>query len=237
MNKIEYKIGYKILIVGAFMILPFFVQGQTYFGFQAPRGKNAFYFSLSWQDKQPHLGIGYNFRKAGATYTDIGAELRFPVNEIYKFDNHQIIAGIYKPFKIERTFSAIGVHVRIDKESLGENAQTHYGLAVSYLPTYAYAASLTDGAYNTMAMRATYNPILFTKKKEGLSTSYQGLTGHRVQFGGHLDMHLERTFIFSSDGYATQIFGAKTDFQGKEDESIQFEGNIYIGTAYDLRRW
>lgn len=231
------KIGYTILILGAFMVLPFCAQGQTYWGFQAPLGVHAFYFSISWQDKQPHLGVGYNFRKAGKTFTDFGAELRFPVNEIYKFDNHQIIAGIYKPLKIDRTFGAIGVHARIDKETVESSSNTHYGLAASFLPTYAYAASRTDGAYNTMAMRATYNPILLTKSTGDGSTTWKSMTGHRVQLGGHLDMHLERTFIFSSDGYATQIFGAKTDFQGKEDESIQFEGNLYIGTGYDLRRW
>jgi hypothetical protein len=85
-----------------------------------------------------------------------------------------------------------------------------------------------------MALRATYNPILFTRSADG---DFQVLTGHRFQVGGHLDMHLERTFIFSSDGYASQIFGAKKDFEGEEDENIQFEGNLYIGTTYHLRRW
>lgn len=228
---------YILIVLTIMMVIPSRVQGQTFFGFQAPKGTHTFFFSLSWQGK-PHLGLGYNLRVPGRTWTDLSAELRFPVDEIYKFDNHQLITGLYKPLRLRnRTFSSIGVHARIDKETFDANQQTHYGLAVSYLPTFAYAASLTDGAYNTMAMRFTYNPILLTKSGEAGAANWEALTGHRVQVGGHLDMHLERTFVFSSDGYATQIFGAKKDFQGNEDESIQFEGNLFIGTAYGLQRW
>ncbi len=223
-------------MLSVLLILPFWGQAQTFFGFQTI-GVNTFYFSISWQDR-PYLGVGYNFRKFGKTFTDIGAELRFPVDEIYQFDNHQIIAGFYKPFRMKRTFGAIGVHARIDKETIASGSNTHYGLATTFLPSYAYAASLGDGAYNTMALRATYNPILFTQSKdESGSKNWQTLTGHRVQLGGHLDMHLERTFTFSSDGYATHIFGSKTDFEGDESDSWQLEGNFYLGTTYYLRRW
>jgi len=89
-----------------------------------------------------------------------------------------------------------------------------------------------------MALRATYNPILFSRiKDEGETIKTQFLTGHRLQLGGHLDLHVERTFTVSSDAYVSRIFGAKTDFQGKEEEGYQAEGNLYIGAAYSLRRW
>lgn len=234
------KIRIHILIVMGLLMLPFWGQGQTFFGYQTI-GVNTFYFSISWQDK-PHLGVGYNFRHYGKTFTDIGAELRFPVDEIYKFDNHQIIAGIYTPLRIKRTFGGVGIHARIDKETFESKSNTHYGLAATFLPSYGFnnytSANVKEGIYYTAGLRATYNPILLTVSKDASGAKSTGyLTGHRVQLGGHMDLHLERTYTLSSDGYATRIFGAKSDFGGEEDDSFQLEGNLYVGATYYLKRW
>jgi hypothetical protein len=212
------------------------VLSQTYFGYQTP-GIHTFFFSISWQEK-PHLGVGYNFRAAGNTFTDIGAELRFPTDEIFKFTNPQIIAGIYSPLRLKRSFGAIGLHLRIDRESTQESVHTHYGVAASFLPTLAYAASLTDGAYNTAALRITYNPILFTQiRSSSGEKSTHFLSGHRIQFGGHLDMHLERTLTVAADGAISRILGAKTDFMGREADSWNLQGAFFWGSTYHLKRW
>ncbi|MEZ4849831.1 MAG: hypothetical protein R3B93_14685 [Bacteroidia bacterium] len=208
---------------------------QPFYGYQTI-GVHTFYFSVSW-DGQPHLGAGYIFRNFGKTFTDINAEWRFPVAEMYKLDNHQIIAGVYKPLRLKRTFASIGVHAKIKKQTFDDTKVTHYGLGLSVLPSYVYAASLTDGLYGTTGLILNYEPVLFSQVKKGDAKSeFQALTGHRVRAGLHLDAHFERTLGISANGFLTRTWVKDESLFAPGEDEFKIEGDLNIGTTYFLER-
>ena len=232
MNKIIYSIPCLLIL-----FIPFTNQAQPYYGYQTI-GLHTVYFSFAWHDK-PMLGVGYNFRISGEAFTDVGLEWRFPVESIYDLSEHQIIGGMYRPLKLEnRGFTAIGIHGRINKKTSEDGTITQYGLALSVLPSYTYAASLTDGAYGTVGLRICYQPVLFSQIKTGDGTnSTQILSQHRVELGGHIDLHLERTFGLSSNGFLTRSWAKNADLRSNDTESWKMEGDLYIGSTYYLKRW
>ena len=137
------------------------------------------------------LEEGYILRRFGTTFTDWNAEWRFPVDGMYKLDNHQVIVGMYKPLRMRRTFAAIGVHAKIQKQTHGSKKVTHYALGLTAIPSYVFAAPLDDKPYGTTGLILAYEPVLFSQIKENGKKETKALTGHRVRAGGHLDIHLQ----------------------------------------------
>ncbi len=190
------------------------------YGYQSI-GQNTFHISVSWRG-EPWFGIGYTRRKPGASFTDWTAEWRFPVQSIFELDNHEVIAGLYKPVKVKRSFMAYGIHAKITKQTTRESKTIDVGLALTGLPSYTYSSSVSgDGPYGTMALRATYNPTIYrqqTSLRTGEKESWT-LPSHGVIVGGHLDLLLQRTVGFStSAGLARAWSLGKAPLRPNEDQ-------------------
>lgn len=231
---------YQTYLVGALILLLTSlgsvseVQAQSFFGYQTI-GRSTVFFSLAWQGK-PLLGVGYNHRSFGTTFSDWQAELRFPLNAMYRFDEYQVIAGMYKPLTLKRTFVGTGAHVRLLKKTEGSRKETQVVLALTVLPTYVYAASTNDGGYGTVAPRITYAPVIFAQVKTGNETAQtQALVAHRVELGGHLDLHLERTLGLGLNGYVQRGFMPGNSILNRETD-WKWEGDFYMGSTYRLGR-
>lgn len=210
------------------------VQAQSFFGYQTI-GRSTVFFSLAWQGK-PLLGVGYNHRSFGTTFSDWQAELRFPLSSMYRFDEYQVIAGMYKPLTLARTFVGFGSHVRIEGAKTESQQLTTVSLALTGIPSYVYAASLNDGAYGTIGFRATYAPVLFASVKGGDNpASQQFLPAHRIELGGHLDVHLERTLGLGLNGFTNRQFTNSSSII-PSDSSWKIEGDFYMGSTYRLGR-
>lgn len=210
------------------------LQAQSFFGYQTI-GRSTVFFSVGWQGK-PLLGVGYNHRSFGTTFSDWQAELRFPLNAMYRFDEYQVIAGMYKPLALKRTFVGTGAHVRILKQTEGSRKETQVLLALTVLPTYVYTASTNDGGYGTVAPRITYAPVIFAQVKAGNEAAQtQALAAHRVELGGHLDLHLERTLGLGFNGYVQRSFTPANSILN-HDTKWKGEGDFYMGSTYRLGR-
>ena len=205
------------------------LHAQSFFGYQTI-GRHTVFFSVAWQGK-PVLGMGYNIRTFGRTFTDWQAELRFPLDAMYTFDNYQLITGFYKPITVKRAFMGTGVHLRWQNQTNTNEKTSLLSLALTALPTYTYAASLNDGAYGTAALRATYAPVIYAKK--GSQTQF--LAAHRVEAGGHLDLHYERTAGLGLNGFGSRSFILGNSILDADD-NWAVEGDFYFGTTYNLRR-
>jgi hypothetical protein len=206
------------------------LSAQSFFGYQTI-GRSTVFFSVAWQGK-PLLGVGYNHRAFGKTFTDIQAECRFPVNAMYRFDEFQVIAGMYKPLKVKRAFMGTGAHLRLQKQTTGEEKTTQLQLALTALPTYTYAASLNDGAYGTVAARITYAPVLLARRGTG---AFQPLAAHGLELGAHVDLHMERTLGLALNGFLRKDFFTNTSVL-TQDSTWKMEGDFYMGSTYRLGR-
>ncbi len=203
---------------------------QSFFGYQTI-GRNTFFFSVAWQGK-PLVGAGYNYRIFGNSFSDISAEIRFPLNSMYTFDEYQLIAGWYKPLALQKTFVAVGSHLRLQKETNGDQQVTKLLLALTGLPSYAYVRSLTDGGYGTAGLRITYAPVLFASVKGGDS---QALAAHRLEIGAHMDLHLERSMGLSLNGFLYKSFTPTSSILTK-NPNWRGAGDFYWGSTYLLNR-
>ncbi|MDX2248957.1 MAG: hypothetical protein SF052_19370 [Bacteroidia bacterium] len=229
--KFFYK--YLLLLFAGLMISS--LHAQPFSGYQTI-GVHTWYFSVSWQGK-PLLGLGYNLRIAGRTFTDLNAEWRFPIDQVYNMDDYQVIFGMYKPFAVRKWFMSMGVHGRIDKHTNDSSSITNLGLALTLLPSYTYASSLNDGAYGTTGLRATYMPVLASKIKIGSATpQWKTLTGHRVEAGGHLDFHYERTVSLVTNGFFTRTWSKDESLFRENSDQWRPNGDLYFGTTYYLKR-
>ena len=217
------------------LFLPASLPAQSFFGYQTI-GRSTVFFSVAWQGK-PLLGIGYNHRAFGGTFTDIQAECRFPIHAMYRFDEYQVIAGMHKPLALRsRGFTAAGAHLRLKKQTTGEQKTTQLQLALTVIPSYTYAASLTDGAYGTVGLRLTYAPVLLASTKEGTgAATMQALAAHGVELGAHLDLHMERTLGLALNGWMRRNFYPKTSLLERETR-WKPEGDFYMGSTYRLGR-
>lgn len=209
------------------------LNAQTFFGFQTV-GKNTFFLSLTWQG-EPQVGFGYNNRGFGGafqTFTDVQAEVRFPLQDLYDLNNMKVITGVYKPFTLSRNFMAGGLHLRWERDKDEGLQSSKVSLATTLLPTLYYGnTTVTDKAFGTAALRITYAPVLFAKK--GSETS--AFADHKIEVGGHLDMHIERSLSIGLDGYVSKTFRGKSSLFNDEDD-IEVGGNLYIGVNYSLYR-
>jgi hypothetical protein len=223
------------ILAGLFFLFNASVHAQPLWGYQTI-GTHTWYFSVSWQGK-PMLGAGYNYRFFNESFTDAGIEWRFPLAEMYKTDNHQLIFGIYKPLRLKRSFTAIGVHGRISRHTVGDQTTTLYGLALSAIPSYVYSANTNDGAYGTFGARLTYQPILAAQVNKGGASTWKGLPAHRIELGGHLDVHLERTLGLATNVFATRTWATDKEILPAGADAFRVEGDFYMGTTYYLKRW
>lgn len=211
------------------------LHAQSFFGYQTI-GVHTWYVSLSW-DGKPNLGAGYNFRNFGGNaFTDIGAEWRFPVDEMWKFDNHEIIAGFYRPLRLRRWFAAAGLHGSYKANALSSGKQEQIGVSATLIPSYAYAASTGDGPYGTAGIILGYDAVL-AEKHTTHAEDWELITRHGVRIGGHLDLHLERTLGLSTNGFFSREWQLKELEYADDDADWQGEGELYLGATYYLRRW
>ena len=206
------------------------LHAQSFFGYQTI-GQNTFFFSISWQGKA-QLGFGYNFRNFSGSFNDWQAELRFPIDEVYRFKNYQLIAGVYGPVSLQRSFLGAGGHIRWQKSSTPEGHTKKLSLAITAIPSYTYAASLTDGAYGSIGARLTYAPVIYAENSAGES---QFLPIHRIEVGGHFDLHFERTIGLGVNAITAKEFGGSNSIIPTAKD-WQWEGDLYLGTTYRLGR-
>jgi hypothetical protein len=210
------------------------LQAQSFFGFQTI-GVNTFFFSVGWQG-EPVLGFGYNFRDFNKSFTDISAELRFPIKDMYTFDNYEFITGFYGPVAIKKAFFGFGTHLRLQKQSEGDRKNTRLSLAVTGMPSYAYLRNLNDGAYSTAGLRVTYAPVIVASSKEGgADARIQAFPVHKFELGAHLDLHLERTLGLGLNVFSTYSLLPKNSILD-DNRSMDLEGNLYMGATYHLKR-
>lgn len=212
-----------------------FLHAQSFFGYQTI-GVHTWYVSLSW-DGKPNLGAGYNFRNfGGSAFTDIGTEWRFPVDGMWKLDNHELIAGFYRPLRLRRWFAAAGLHGSYKTSSLSSGKLEQIVVSATLIPSYAYAASTGDGAYGTAGIILGYDAIL-AEKHASEPDNWELISRHSVRIGGHLDLHLERTLGISTNGFFSREWQLKELEYAENDSDWQGEGEFYLGTTYYLRRW
>ncbi|MEZ4777402.1 MAG: hypothetical protein R3D00_29765 [Bacteroidia bacterium] len=145
-------------------------------------------------------------------------------------------AQYFPAFQNEFFFGRMPV-VKIDKHTLAETTVSNFGLALSLLPSYIYASSLTDGAYGTASIRATYMPVLATKIKHANNTpEWKTLTVHRVEAGGHFDFHYERTVSLVTNGFFVRTWSKDETLFREGSNDWKPNGDVYFGTTYYLRR-
>ena len=221
-----------LLLVGSHEIL-----AQPFFGYQTT-GTQTYYLSLSWDGKEPSLGVGYNYRFFGTSYTDLGAEWRVPINNIQSFDNHFISLGAYRPLSLSRFYHMVGVHARLRIENDQPKENTNLGLAVSYLPGYVYSAPLDAAPYGAISLRATYEATFVEFSKEDESNVQNWFPKHGVELGGHFDIHLQRTYSIAINSYTRKDWSLDPATPLEEDDSDwEFQSDFYLGSTYQLERF
>lgn len=213
-----------LLLVAASMS----AQAQLYYGFQAI-GVHTLFVNIGWEHK-PTFGFGYGFRDAGATFTDWTAEIRFPADNLWSFEEYTLIAGAYKPFANRTAFFGGGLHLQFQK---AENGST-LGLAGTVLPTWVYNSDLGDGPGGVLAMRITGMPVL-AAKQDGAWKFWPG--AYRLEAGGHADLQLERTLGLGLNGAWRRDFQKTAILDDPGEGARPIVGNLTIGSNYYLRRW
>lgn len=231
----------KILFLPAFMILVFMIptasstQAQSFFGYQTI-GVHTWYFSITW-DGKPNLGMGYNFRNfRGNAFTDISAEWQFPLDDMWSADDQLVRVGFYRPIRLQRWFTAAGLHATYERDSDQSVKTERIGASATLLPSYVYLNSTSEAPYGTAGLLVGYDAVL-AERKRGADADWEGLTRHGVRVGGHLDLHLERTLGISSNGFLRKDWALKDLEYAQESTEVRGEGELYIGATYHLRRW
>lgn len=209
---------------------------QPFYGYQTI-GKHTFHVSVVWKGA-PWVGVGYTLRDYGTSFTDWQVEWRFPVQSIYDLDNHEVIAGFYRPHRVRRRFLAYGLHARFSQSGDATTSVQKLRVAVTALPSYVYTSDLSDGPYGTLGARASYVPTLWQRVTDASSGRAETatLTAHDVELGGHLDVHLQRTLGLSTNVFYTRgwpISGRATD---AEPSLWKLLWDANAGTTYYLRR-
>lgn len=230
-----YRISILALVLGVSIVAH--AEAQPYYGYQTI-GKHTFHVSIVWKDG-PWFGVGYTNRAFGQTFTDWQAEWRFPVQKMYDLDNHEVLAGFYRPLKIRKNFLAMGLHGKLTRTTVGFEKRQQYSAAFTLLPSRVYTSSLSNGPYGTLGARVTYNPILLARVEDtstGQITS-QTMAGHKIQVGGHIDVHLKRTFGGSTNVYYEKTFKPVSTVLGQTDDRWTPAWDVNMGTTYYLRRW
>jgi hypothetical protein len=211
------------------------LNAQSFNGFQST-GQNSFFFSLIWQG-QPMIGFGYAYRVFSSSFTDIHAEMRFPLNDMYKFTNYEIILGAYGPLAIKRTFLGVGMDLRFQQIKNGDQRTRKLSLAMTAIPSYTYAASTnSEGIYGTTGIRITYAPVLFANVKNGDAEGVtRAFSAHKFEGGLHFDLHTKRTPFITLNTFVSRSLYAKKSILDKDD-TWTINGDFYFGTYYLIQR-
>lgn len=228
MKQVKYTATLLIIVAGLFFSKKH--EAQSFYGYQTI-GKHTFLFSIIWQG-EPKIGFSYIDRiYAGKTFNDLQLELRFPLKDIYRFNSYEAIAGIYKPTRLRRTFAGIGGHLRWESNKNGGSRIQKLSLAATVIPSYVFAASLTDGVYGTIGLRITYAPVIFATQ----SGEWNFFGQHKFEGGIHFDMHTQRTLGLALNPVTTYFVNGKNTFLEKP-EPWKIEGDFYFGATYKLNR-
>ena len=189
------------------------VYGQAFNGFQTI-GTNTYFISLSW-DGSANVGFGYNYRNFESSFSDYQVELRVPFDDFNTLERFKVIAGIYRPAEIQRTFLGGGAHLIYSHDKEAELA-----LSLTALPSWVYASSLGDQPYGALGVLLNYQvPLL----------GDNAFKQHQFGFGGHIDVSLERTLGLSINQLKTiQIKDKKATWEN--------EFSFYGGSTYRLQR-
>lgn len=212
------------------------VQAQPFYGYQSIT-KNTFMFSLIWQG-EPKIGFGYIYRiTGGKTFTDMEFELRFPLKTIYRFEEYEAIAGMYKPLKYSRAFAGVGGHFRWNSKLDGGQRVQKLSLAATVIPSYVYSANTNPGGiYGTTGIRITYAPVIFATAKSGESKAdWDFFPQHKFEGGIHLDMIIDLSAGIALNGITSYYLNSKNTFL-QEEKNWQVEGDLYFGATYSLDR-
>lgn len=209
-------------------------QAQPFLGYQTPN-INMAYLSVRWQGRTT-LGVGISRRLPATPFTTIEAEWHFPLETMWRLTDHQIIVGAYKPLIARRPSVGIGLHARITRATEGDRNTLRFGVAASVVPFYVYAQALDNGPAGTVGARATYEAVIASRTWTAERDDWTALAAHRLELGGHLDLHLDRTFATAINAYATRTWGRDGELlEGEDDWSPQ--GDLLLGGAYHLRRF
>ena len=221
-----------LLIFISLLLFAGSAHAQTFFGSQSIN-RNTFFFSLSLQSEGPHLGVGYNYRTFGPSFADYQLEWRMPMKNLYDMNNFQMIAGVYKPLALNRTYLGVGGHLRWEKEKDETTESCRLLFAATVMPSLYYSSTrVTDKLFGTTGLRITYAPTIVGSYQAAGEEKKSGFfSEHRLEVGLHLDAQIERSLGIGIDGYGTKTFGSFDD-----DDSIELEGNLYIGMSYSLDR-
>ncbi len=211
-------------------------KAQSYYGFQSA-AKHTFFFSLVWQG-EPKIGLGYIDRLYGKTYTDLQAEIRFPLTEMFTFERYDAILGIYKPLALKRRFTGFGAHLRWNSESQNNEKVQKLSTAITLIPSYVFAAPLDDGLYGTIGLNLTYVPVIFAISQSGEEEGiWNYFPQHKFEGGVHYDMLIdERTIGISLNGLTSYYINTKNNTFLEEENQWDKEGNFYFGPTFLLRR-
>ena len=205
---------------------------QSFNGFQTI-GRHTVFFSVAWQGK-PYLGFGYNFRGFDKSFVDMQAEMRFPLAEMYKFDNFQVIAGAYKPSRLARTFFGIGTHLRYEKTTTRSSTTKSLDFAVTGMPGIVYAQNTGGGVDGSIGLRIAYVPrIVESSQGRRGEPVIKHFKASQLELGGHADFHVERTLYTTLNGYFTGHFDEDQKKKGAGAD-WEREGNFYLGATYSL---
>jgi hypothetical protein len=189
------------------------VNGQSFNGFQTI-GTHSFFVSLSW-DGSANIGLGYNFRNFETSFSDYQIEGRVPFDDFNTLDKFKVIAGVYRPASIQRTFLGGGTHLIYN-----HSKEPNLVLSLTALPSWVYASSLGNQPYGTTGVILNYQVPLLGEN---------AFKGHQFGVGLHLDLSLERTLGLSLNELRTVQF--------KDEEPIWGnELSFYAGSTYRLRR-
>ncbi|TAE49469.1 MAG: hypothetical protein EAZ89_14195 [Bacteroidetes bacterium] len=153
-----------------------------------------------------------------------------------------MILGMYRPFMARRGFLAAGVHARIRKTTTDVGKLTTFSLAASLLPSFAYASPLGDQPGGTVALRATFAPVLASYYKgqgsENTPNGWKGWPGaYHLEVGGHADLQLERTLGIGLNGAWNKVWQKSEILPSYEQLERPITGDLTLGAAYWLRRW
>ncbi|MDX1905676.1 MAG: hypothetical protein SF053_01480 [Bacteroidia bacterium] len=211
-------------------------QAQLYYGFQSIN-VHTLSVSLGISDR-PTIGFGYGFRYQSRT--DWTAEIRYPADAMWRCDNFQVIAGMYRPFAVRRAYIAAGAHARIEKRTLPAGSFTTFSLAASVLPSLVYASDLQDGPGGTVALRGTFAPVLAAYSKGGQVSGLKAgwnpwPKAYRIEAGGHADLQLERSFAAGLNGAWVRNLQQEDLFTDPYSTN-QIIGDLTLSSAYWLKR-
>ena len=230
------KLYILFVVLGAIVFLNK-VNAQSYYGFQSA-AKHTFFFSLVWQG-EPKIGFGYIDRIYGKTFTDLQLEIQFPLTEMFTFKRYDAVAGIYKPLALKRRFTGFGSHLRWNSVTVNNQRIQKLSTAITFIPSYVFAAPLDDGLYGTIGLNFTYVPVVLAISQNGndekMVLNY--FPQHKFEGGIHYDMLIDkRTIGISINGLTSYYINTKFNTFLEEEEQWKKEGNLYFGPTYRLRR-